>query len=876
MHGMMKRLFVLVAFVSSLSGATWQRALTIRAEAAQLAARSSGESGNPGGWMLDWLLCGPFQLQTLPNNTPDGVHMPGFEKDFLEGHGGESDPRVMAGQVESYDGGSARWVAHNGTGFSIDLDKALSDKAFVVGYAYREFEWPREETMVLALGTNDGGMAWLNGERIWDRPEARGMKIDDDQILVRLRRGRNRLLLKIEERGNKWEFCSRLLPFDATALGVSRPFHTIVNRADGSVAMRLLHPLSAIETLFPRLDLAVVRESEPNVVVWEGVWTRQQEMVLPITVGEYDKYRLRLNGIISSISRAWSAQTPFAAGRRVEHRLFAGGSSDYVIALGEGASESERWAAKELQYWLKEVSGIELPVRNLREARGEQVILVGFNQRTRELLGNGAAEPEAGDESFIYRNVGPTILIYGGSARGTLYGVMSFLERELGCRWYTPRVSLAPKRAGYSFMRLDHREAPGVRVRNDFYYEAFDPVWAARNRVNGAMSHREQPGGVEAYWGVHTFYRFVPPQEFFASHPEYFSLIDGKRTWDRAQLCLTNPAVLTIVTDRLRQTMREHPEYLIYCISQNDWLNPCQCDKCQSIAKREGTEAGPIVWFVNQVAAAVEKEFPGKYVGTLAYQYTRKPPLNERPRSNVVVRLCSIEACFAHDFENCPENRSFIEDLRSWAGIAPQLYIWDYVVNFSHYVMPFPNFRALQPNIQALTMNKAIGIMEQAAYQSRGGEFAELRSYLLAKLLWNPDGDVDETINDFLSGYYGRSGQHVRRYFDLLHGRLTAETHIHLGLRADDSIFSDQFVREADRIFDQAEAVADNDEVRGRVEMARLPLLYLKCQRTPVVAKYDGTYDRFRAIVAREGVTHFAESGKAQSDAFYQKMERAR
>jgi hypothetical protein len=190
--------------------------------------------------------------------------------------------------------------------------------------------------------------------------------------------------------------------------------------------------------------------------------------------------------------------------------------------------------------------------------------------------------------------------------------------------------------------------------------------------------------------------------------------------------------------------------------------------------------------------------------------------------------------------------------------------------------MPFPNFRVLQPNIKTLRANKAIGIMEQAAYQSRGGEFAELRAYVLAKLLWNPDGDTEEFINDFLSGYYGRSGQHIRRYFDLLHNRITADTHIHLGLRPDDKIFSEQFIREADAVFDRAESVADSDQIRARVEMARLPLLYLKCQRSPAVAKFDGTYDRFRAIVAREGVTHYAESGAAQRNAFHQKMESAK
>ncbi|MGH9843533.1 MAG: DUF4838 domain-containing protein [Blastocatellia bacterium] len=749
----------------------------------------------------------------------------------------------------------------------------------MLAYAWREFVWPRDETCVLALGTNDGGRAWLNGERIWDRPEDRRLKADDDLILVRLRKGRNTLLLKIEERGNKWEFCARLLPFETALLDQGRPLFRLVNRADGAVALRFLHSLSAIENLFAQLDLAVVRESQPENIVWQGRWTREQEMTLPLNHTEYGKYLLRLTASVNGERNKlhqWSAETPFGAGQRSEQLLFANGKTDYSIVVGKQASESERWAAQDLQHWFKEVSGAQFPIRSATEITGDHVIVVGFNQRARELLGAAASEPAADDESFTYRNIGPSLLILGGKTRGTLYGVMSFLERELGCRWYTSRVSVAPRRERYSFDALQHAESPGVRVRNDFYYEAFEPNWAARNKMNGAMSHCAQPGGVESYWGVHTFYQFMPPAEFFGAHPEYYSLIAGQRTWERAQLCLTNPQALAIVTERLKQTMRKHPEYLIYCVSQNDWLNPCQCDHCQAIARREESESGPVIWFVNQVAAAVEKEFPGKFVGTLAYQYTRKPCKTERPRRNVVVRLCSIEACFAHDFLGCPENVSFVRDLQGWARIAPQLYIWDYVVNFSHYLMPYPNFRVLQPNIKTLRANKAIGIMEQAAYQSRGGEFAELRAWALAKLLWNPDSDVDEIINDFMYGYYGRSGQYVRRYFDLLHNRLNAGTHIHLGLRPDDKLFSDEFIREAEAIFDRAEAVADNEPVRARVELARLPLLYLKCQRAPLAAKYDGSYDRLRAIVAREGITHYAESGAAQLETFHKKVEGAR
>ncbi|MEA3479996.1 MAG: DUF4838 domain-containing protein, partial [Bacteroidota bacterium] len=472
-------------------------------------------------------------------------------------------------------------------------------------------------------------------------------------------------------------------------------------------------------------------------------------------------------------------------------------------------------------------------------------------------------------------NVNSSIMLLGGKQRGTMYAVFSFLENEFGVRWYTPGVTIIPEREGFVFNHIYHYEEPSIQVRNDFYYEAFDPTWAAHNKINGAMGFREQHGDIEGYWSVHTFYKFMPPEEFYDEHPEYYSLIDGKRIHERAQLCLSNPDVLDIVTERLKQSMRENPSNLIYSVSQNDWRNPCQCAKCQAIVDNEGSQSGVMVWFVNQVADRIEEEFPHKYVGTLAYQYTRKAPEKVKPKENVVIRLCSIECCFAHDFISCPENQEFLTDLQEWASISPHLYIWDYVVNFSHYIMPYPNFHVLQSNIQTFRDNHSIGIMEQAAYQSRGGEFAELRAYVLSKLLWDAECQVDEVISDFMYGYYGRSGQYVKEYLDLLHAQITPDTHIHLGLKPDDLIFSDNFIKEADKIFDKAEIAAENSELKERVEMARLPLMYLKCKRNPINSLYDGTYERFSKIVDREGITHFAESGKPHMEDFHYQIKNA-
>ena len=562
----------------------------------------------------------------------------------------------------------------------------------------------------------------------------------------------------------------------------------------------------------------------------------------------------------------------------MENVLFFDMKTNYSIAIETNSSESEKWAAQELQHWLMEISNTYFPIVEYSEKQFESwskmgpKIYIGFSEALKSIIKK--PEPEYKDESFRYFNIGADIYIYGGKLRGTMYGVMTFLENEFGCRWYTPVAKVIPQKKEYTFFSMDHSESPGIEVRNDFYYMAFDPVWAARNKMNGRHSGKVpvkvQPGGVESYWAVHTFYYFIPPAEFFNDHPEYYSLKDGKRianhaeSWsERGQLCLSNPNVLKIITERVKKQMRENPDHLIYSVSQNDWQNPCQCDKCQAIVdKYGGEESGIMIWFVNQVAKAIEKEFPDKYIGTLAYQYTRSAPQGIKPRNNVIIRLCPIEACVAHPLETCPKNESFMKDLKDWSVISPQLFIWDYVVNFARYIMPYPNFKVLQPNIKTFQENKAIGIMEQAAYQDRGGEFSELKSYVIAKLLWNPDCDVDAVIDDFMDGYYGRSGKYIRQYFDLLQSQITPETHMYIGLDSNNPIFSEGLVKESIEILNKAQNVADNYLISRRVEVATLPILFLKCKRLPAVARIDGSFEKFLEIIEREGITTISEYGE--------------
>lgn len=822
-------------------------------------------------YFRDWLLLGPIATEGKLPEAGDFFHLKGFDRNYLEAQGDEGAIQPELGQKVVFPGGESTWIAHESPSEDVNLTRVFGKIDLVLAYGYTEFIADSEQAAILAVGSNDGCRIWLNGEVVFDHASARGLVLDGDLVPVLLKKGTNRLLIKIEDQGNDWGFSCRLLPFAQGDFSSRIGLFQAGQQGDETASLDFTAAPSLLGSVVTGATLELRRATD-QMMLWSGPWTVKEHMELPVDPTQFGAYIL---GVKATLAGGLTANysMSFTAGTPVDHPLFSAGASDYVIAVDTAASESEVWAAKELQHWIAAISGATLPIMAPGEAGGKPAISVGWNGLTKKLAEEGTKAPEVLDESFVYYNNGANIAIYGGSQRGTMYGVMAFLENELGVRFYTPGATVAPKRNSFSFRLLRFADKPAIRVRNVYYHEAFDPAWAARNRVNGALNTREQPGGVESYWSVHTFYPLLPPEVYFESHPEYFSLVGGTRINARAQLCLTNPEVLEIVTENFKQQMRENPGYLIYSLSQNDWNNPCECDTCQAIVKEEGSESGPVLWFVNQVAERVAQEFPDKFVGTLAYQYSRKPPKHLKPRDNVVIRICSIDCCFGHDFTACPKNESFMEDLAAWAKIAPRIYVWDYVVDFGNYVMPYPNFGVLKPNIQTLRDHHAIGIMEQAASQCRGTEFAELKSYVLAKLLWNPDVDIEPIIDDFMYGYYGRAGQYVRAYFDLVQSLVKPDVHFGIWTQPDNPLYNDEFIRQGSLILDRAERVADTPEIGRRVALVRLPLLYLKCRRLPEESLRDGTYERLLEIKEREGVTHFAEQAQAVWDAFAGEME---
>jgi Alpha-glucuronidase len=547
--------------------------------------------------------------------------------------------------------------------------------------------------------------------------------------------------------------------------------------------------------------------------------------------------------------------------------LAENGKSLYRIVVPEKAIPSERYAAEELQRYLERISGVKLPIVTDSEPMGSHEILLGDNAHLRK-LGIQVDFAKLGTDGFVLRTFRNHLIIAGGRPRGTLYGVYALLEEKLGVRWFTPEVEFVPKMERVELPPLNEKQVPALEYREVFWTEMMrDPDFAARHRLNGHHYRlTEKHGGraVVFYPFVHSFDLLIP-REICEQRPEFWPMIGGKRVSGYVQRCLSNPDLVKLAIERVKQWIKEHPEATIIDVSQNDTGNWCQCPDCKALDDAEGSPSASIIKFVNTIAEAIEREYPHIRIETLAYQYSRKPPKTLRPHKNVIIRLCSIECCFAHPLETCPseENRRFREDIKAWQPVAPLLYVWDYTTNFANYIQPFPNFEVLQANVQFFVKHGVKGLFEQGNYSPGGnGEMAPLRAYVLAKLLWNPDTDVQRHINDFLHGYYGRAAGAIRAYMELLH-RQVREKGYHAHIFEPPTVphlNNDEFLDGAERLFDEAERLAESEEIRFRVQVARLPVWYVKLATNRVTGDERADLLRkFLSIARKAGITHIRE-----------------
>ncbi len=503
-----------------------------------------------------------------------------------------------------------------------------------------------------------------------------------------------------------------------------------------------------------------------------------------------------------------------------------GTAAEYEVVIPRDPSATVLTAASELTNAVFALTGVALQVTERGETLPPKAIILKADSKPQKRLGRDGFRISARE---------PHLLIEGSASGGILYGVFEFLERFGGVRWYASDATAMKPRAGiYVPAGFVFESRPAFEMRECCYADARDPVFASHLRLNGPYHGLPDGRGdssrfryVKGLGRCHTLPSLVPSGEFFASHPEYFALVDGKRV-GRRQLCLTNPEVRRLVVERTLQRARRDPSAAYVGVSAADTRGWCECPACNEAYWRTGGFAGPLMELVNEVAEAVEREFPSIKVETLAYRHTRKPP-RVKLRKNVQVCFCTFLCDFHEPFEESRSkwSRSLVEDLKGWRTLADDILIWDYPMSYFHHLAPYPNVNAFAGNMKFFRRMGARQILELGG--DRGSEFAALKCWLLAKLMWNPDADVSALLDGFFEGYYGAAAPAVKGYFEALHSlpRDTEMSPLTFYEDPDEGNLTDGFLEGWIAALEGAEALVGGDPaLLRRLRLVRLSPVY--------------------------------------------------
>ena len=494
--------------------------------------------------------------------------------------------------------------------------------------------------------------------------------------------------------------------------------------------------------------------------------------------------------------------------------------SEYVIVYDATGSESVNYAAQQLQNYLAKTTGIKLSV----EKAGNALL----NKPQLKLVFD-----EAMGENFSIKT-DDTGVAFSGGKRGILYSVYTFLEDYIGWAFLPNVETLLCENKTVAIDSIDYEYEQVFEYRGPFSCASSYNSFAVKNMINynnGRNGAAENLGGFFGYTGSpnHTISELMGTGNSLSANP-----------------CLYEENTYIWTLAGVKTLLKNNPNADIISVSMND-TGLCKCDKCTGKGSGRNATDG-LIAFVNRISDAVSAEYPNLKIHTLAYGDTQVTPKVERPRDNVIIQLCGIRCCYQHPIEEecCDANKYFMEDIKAWSKITKNLYIWDYVCNSFYYSATFPNFDVLKANMQTFHKYGVTGVFTQDNAHNVTGDFSDLRSYLLAKLMENPymsDAEYDEYINTFMRGYYGPKWQNIRAYFDFLMEASNKMPHYGLYAKPEAMYSAEDFISkeaEIEALFSEAMDAATDDVTYYNIRVLHMSYSYLKLFFTYNV-KFAGT-----------------------------------
>jgi len=535
-------------------------------------------------------------------------------------------------------------------------------------------------------------------------------------------------------------------------------------------------------------------------------------------------------------------------GGEAEGRVLAeGGKSEYRIVVGVKASASEKAAAGELAKYLGEMTGARFAVVGDGEGRQPREIIVGKNAHL-GALEHGIDWGALGEQGVVIKTVGETLVIAGGPRGGTINAVYEFLDVFGGCRWYALDCTVIPKREKLVLGDIDHAYVPPFAYRRQGWYSDRFGDWAAPNHVNAFIDHAadlpKKDARLSDSWrypgnaAVHTLSeKLCSVGKHFDAHPEYFAEVDGKRVREHTQLCLSNPEVLKVVVEDAKRLLAADRGAKRMGLSAADWDNVCRCAGCRKLHDQYGV-AGTYVKFANDCAAEIAKDFPDVVFDALIYRWQRDMPPEIAFHPNFCVIYCPIEGCMYHALDECVynvEKEEFPRELAAWSKATEHLAVWLYT-DSAEYLTPYPILRAMSRNFRYAKELGADGVFIEGHTRFAESQLGALTSWIVARLSWKPDFDVEAGIKEFTDAYYPKAAAEVRQFVAAINDetsytgtnatRMMPLEGFHVGMQNPQRLdLKEEVLRELAEVMERAmEKAAGNWRRVVRVRVAFLPL----------------------------------------------------
>jgi hypothetical protein len=439
--------------------------------------------------------------------------------------------------------------------------------------------------------------------------------------------------------------------------------------------------------------------------------------------------------------------------------LVENGNARSAIVLAADAAEDEKIAARELQEYLRKISGANISIS--QSANESQLpIFIGGTGVSQEVADEIKAKGNDPASFVLTVNQGG-IYVVGSTPEATRFGVYELLE-QIGVRWFMPGElgTVVPQIKTISIRTQQTIQVPSFNGRWMNAGRNF-PEWGKHLRMGGPYF----PGA----HGIPGFNRKKENDELFKTHPEYFALVNGERTM--RQVNVSHPEVIKIAIEETKNFFRKNPDAQWIGMGPNDGSGFSEDAASRALDggdfdpfSNEPSVTDRYIWFFNQILDGIKDEFPDKKIGFYSYHTYMRVPVKTKPNPRIVPAFAPIGLCRIHGMNNpiCPERSYYKTLMKQWGEILPEVYERGYWFNLADPGFPFSHVHRMRDEIPTA---HALGIKgwRVETIDHWGSETPSL--YIAGKLMWNHEANVDALLNDFYEKFFGAAKKPMAGYF---------------------------------------------------------------------------------------------------------------